>query len=119
MAQRWKLIILSSIIVILSVLVVRHTLSVYYGFKGLSLPSAMSRQDNSITVHRWMTVVEVAERYGLTSQEVFEILQITPQFGDEKLTLRELKVKYNKTPEEMQSNVQRILDKARKPGQSS
>lgn len=118
MRQRWKLILLSIIIIVLSVLVVRHTLSVYYGFKGLSLPSPLSRQENSITIHRWMTVVEVAERYGLSQQEVFQLLQITPQAGDENLTLRELKDKYDKTSEEMQANVQRILDNARKPGQS-
>lgn len=65
-----------------------------------------------------MTVLEVAEKYGLNQQEVFALLQITPQPGDENLTLRELKGKYNKAPEEMQANVQRILDNARKPGQS-
>lgn len=86
--------------------------------KDVPLPSAQSRQDNPATGHRWMTAKEVAERYGLSVQEVFDFLQISPRAGDENLTMRELRIKYKKSPEVMQRNVQRILENARNPEQS-
>lgn len=116
--MRAKQVFLSLILIILVAIAVKVSLSFYHGMTGLPLPSPQSRQDNPITVHRWMTVSEVAERYGLSVQEVFDLLQIAPQAGDESLTLRELKTKYNKPPEVMQQNVQRILDNKRIQEQS-
>ncbi len=116
--MRGKQVFLSILLLILIAIALKLSLSFYQGMKGLPLPSSQSRQDNAITVHRWMTVNEVAERYGLSVQEVFDLLQIVPESGDKNLTLRELKIKYDKPPEVMQQNVQRILDSARNSEQS-
>lgn len=113
MKQRWKLVLLLIIMLLLAILVVQQTASLYGGMKNLHIPSSQSRQDNSITVHKWLTATEVATKYGLSEKEVYGYLQITPEPGDEKLSLRELKNKYRKTPEEMQNNLQRILNNAR------
>ncbi len=113
MKQRWKLVLLSLVMIIVIILVIKQSVSLYRGMGELSFPTPQSRQDNPITVHRWMTVGEVADRYSLTEKEVYDYLQIIPEPGDEKRTLRELKIKYRKTSDEMQMNLQRIMDSKR------
>ncbi len=118
MKERYKLIFLSLIMSVLILLVIKQSVYFYRGIKNLPLPNTYSRQHNEMSVDRWMTVSETAERYGLTEKEVFDYLQIIPEPGDENLTLRELKIKYQKTSEEMQKNLQQIINNARKTGQA-
>ena len=118
MKQRWKLVFLTIIMIILTLFAIKQSVLFYRELKGLPIPTSQTRLVNPLSVHRWMTVSEVAQKYGMTEAEVFEYLQIDAQPGDEKLTLRAAKIKFQKTPEQMQRNLQRIIDNARRPVQS-
>lgn len=117
MRQRWKLFLLTGLIIVLVVLIARQSLDIYQNIKQIHTPTPQTRQDNALQINHWTTVQELAQKYGMSENEVFSYLQIAPQPGDENLTLRALENKYHKTQDEMQSNLKRLTtNHARKHG---
>jgi hypothetical protein len=117
MRQRWKLLLLTALIIILIALIARQSLHIYHNIRQVQSPTAHTRQDKLPSIHHWTTVKELAQKYKMSEHEVFTYLQITPQAGDEDLTLRALKNKYHKTQNQMQSYIKALTtDYARKQG---
>jgi len=108
MRQRWKLLLLTGLMIVLVVLIARQSLHIYQNIKQVHAPTPQTRQDNILRIHHWETVTEVSRKCGISVDEVFSCLQIVPQAGDENLSFRALANKYNKTPDEMQSNIKKI-----------
>jgi len=109
MRQRWKMLILAGLMAVLLFLIAWQSIHIWRGIEQVHRPAPHSRQDGKLGVHHWNTVAEVAHNYGMSVDEVFNYLKIVAQPGDENLTLRALKDKYQKTSEEMQSNLDRLI----------
>lgn len=117
MRQRWKLILLTGLMLVLVALITRQSLNIFQTIKQVHAPTPQTRQGDSFRIHHWTTVQELAQKYRISENEVFNYLKINPQPGDEKLTLRALRKKYNKTPGEMQTNLNNLAaNYARKHG---
>ncbi|PKM76166.1 MAG: hypothetical protein CVU90_13755 [Firmicutes bacterium HGW-Firmicutes-15] len=117
MSQRWKLFLLTGLMIVMLVLIARQSLNIYQNIKQVHAPTPQTRQDKELQIHHWETIRELAQKCGMSEKEVFSYLQITPQPGDENLTLRALKNKYNKTQDEMESNLKILItNSARKHG---
>lgn len=106
MSRRVKIIFLAALLALLAFLIIRQVLVI----KGsLHEGNFLKRGENtSLSVHKWMTVDEIAEKSHLSEKDVFNALQINPEKGDEKLSLRALSKKYSIPPEEMKANLQKI-----------
>lgn len=107
MSRRIKIIFLAALLALLAFLIIRQVLVI----KGsLQEGHFLKRGENtSLSVHKWMTVAEIAEKCHLSEKDVFDALQINPEKGDEKLSLRALSKKYSIQPEEMKANLQKII----------
>jgi hypothetical protein len=108
MSQRWKLFLLTALIIILIILTSKVSLNIYRNIKQVHAPTPQSRQDNKLRIHHWETVQDISRKHGISIAEVFSCLHIVPQAGDENLSLRALAKKYNKTQEEMQSILKKL-----------
>ncbi len=117
MQQRWKLFLLTALMLVLVILITRHSLIIIHNIKQVHAPTPQTRQSDALQIHHWTTVKELAQKYRMSQNEVFNYLEIKPQPGDEKLTLRRLRKKYHKTPEEMQINLNNLaINYTRKHG---
>jgi hypothetical protein len=108
MRQRWKLFLLTALMLILVVLIARQSLNIFHNIKQIHAPTPQTRQGDAFQIHHWTTVKELAHKYRISENEVFSYLEINPQPGDEKLTLRALRNKYHKTKGEMQTNLNNL-----------
>lgn len=110
MSRRLKLVLLIGLIVVLILLIVKQSVIIYHNLHQGEFHPHKSRHSDSLQVQRWMTVSEIAQKYNVPETDVFQALQIDPEPGDAKLSLRALKEKYHKSSFEMQSNLHRLLD---------
>lgn len=108
--KKYLLTALILLLLLIGILIVRQTVGIYHSFRQVKFPTHERREENRPNIHSWMTVSEVADQYGITGEEVFEYLGITPQPGDDKLTLRALREKYEINPDEMQRSLKRMMD---------
>ncbi|MEN6389819.1 MAG: hypothetical protein ABFD04_05335 [Syntrophomonas sp.] len=84
-------------------------------YKGMGKPGVESRELGNIHLHNWMTAEEVAQKYGIPVSQVFTVLNIEPQPGDEKLPLQQLKEKYHKSREDMRRGLMELHSPGEQP----
>lgn len=98
------------IIVILIVVIIFQADNLKHNIRQISKPTIESRKLSRLGIYKVMTVKGLSKRYKVQQNEVFKLLEITPEKGDENLSLMELQKKYGKTHEEMKKNVKRLLE---------
>lgn len=110
MNRRAKVILLTAVLVLLTLLIVRQVLvisgslhQVHFSKGGEHTPAAL---------HRWMSIEEIAKKYNVPAKDIFTDLHITPAKGDEKLSLRALKKKYKIPQEVMRAELEGLIKKA-------
>ena len=84
--------------------------------KQFRVPTKESRKVSKLGTYKYMSVDDLAKRYNVTEGEIFNILKIKPEVGDEKLTLDKLGKKYGKTQEEMRKNTKELVEFLHKRG---
>ncbi len=85
-----------------------QSMKIHRMYKEVNRPTMERRQLADSRVHQWMTVEEVAQRCQVSVEAVFQALSIDPQPGDEKLPLKKLEEKYNKSREDMRQGFDRL-----------
>ena len=90
--------------------------SIHREAKQFRVPTKESRKVGKLGTYKYMSVQDFTKRYNVTESEIFDILKIYPQAGDEKLTLEKLCRKYGKTQEEMRKNTKVLVDFLHKRG---
>lgn len=115
MKQQWKTVLLVVAALIVLALIALLSVRIYHSAQGFHLPGPEDRHMGERDMHSWMTVEEVASKYKTTPEAVFAAFSISPEAGDEKLTLRSLKDKYGKSREEMQKGLETIINSAGPP----
>lgn len=86
----------------------RETYHLFHDMSHLSPPTAATREPFGPHIHGWMTAEEVADFYNVSTAELFAAMNIDPAPGDEKLTLKDLIDKYNKTGPEIQDDLNKL-----------
>ncbi|MBP1761771.1 MAG: hypothetical protein H6Q64_1313 [Firmicutes bacterium] len=95
MKQKSRLIILICAAVVLSFFIFRLSVDLLHQAHELHRPNQETRQIGEKRINGWMTPEDIAERYHISDQQIFQALQIEPAAGDEKLSLRKLQEKYH------------------------
>lgn len=113
MKKNTQLSILSILFIIIIAVTLRQAFRLRSEFKNVKRPTKESRQLGEMSTHKWITVKKMSIKYKVNEEEIFKTLDITPQKGDENLTLKELKEKYNKSQEEMKANIKKIIENHR------
>lgn len=114
MSRRTKIIILTVVLVVLTLLTVRQALIISGTLHEFH--ASRDRGHSSPPLYKWMSVDEVAQKYSLSTGQIFSALGITPEKGDEKLTLRALREKYEIPPEKMRETLERLIKQAQPAG---
>lgn len=109
MKKNVKVSLLSILIVITTCIIIRQSMILYFEVKNIKLPTKQSRQIGNMSTHEWITVKKLSEKCDISEDEIFKILGIVPQKGDENLYINELGKKYNKTSKEMKNNLKKII----------
>ncbi|MGH4123994.1 MAG: hypothetical protein ACREV6_13800 [Clostridium sp.] len=110
MKKNVKTAILSVLIIITTFIIVRRFTVLYLEFKNIDLPTKASRQIGDMSTHKWITVKKMSKKYNISEEEIFKILEIVPQKGDEILYIKDLGKKYNKTLKDMKDNLKKIIE---------
>lgn len=105
MKRRNRIILLLGLAIVLLFLAGRESYQFFHNIRRLSPPTQETREPFGPNIHGWMKVEEVAEFYHVSPAEVFAALDISPAPGDEKLTLKDLSEKYNKTCPEIEDGL--------------
>lgn len=113
MKKNIKTCILSILIIITTFIIIRRSITLYREFKNINLPTKESRQIGDMSTHKWITVKKLSEKYNISEDEIFKILEIIPQKGDENLNIKDLSKKYNKTIKDMKVNLKKIIESDR------
>lgn len=116
MNRRLKLFLLIGLIILLTLLIVKQSAMIYHNLHQIEFQPHKSRQSSISQTQRWMTVSEIAQKNNLAEKDIFQALQIDPEPGDEKLSLRVLREKYHKSPAEMQSNLHQLIERTKSTG---
>ncbi|WPC39414.1 hypothetical protein [Clostridium sp. JS66] len=109
MTNKSKVSILSILIIIIIFITIRQSIMLHRGIKKIKIPNKESRQLGNMSTYKWLTVKKISHIYNINEQEIFKLLEITPQSGDENISIVELTKKYNKTPEEMKKNLRKVI----------
>lgn len=100
-SKRIKLISVFLIAAILLFLTAMQAVRLYHSFGRVKMPTEQSRKLSESGIYNSMTPEQLAAKFSIPQDQVFMLFGISPEPGDEKLSLRTLRKKYNKTPEEM------------------
>lgn len=101
--------------ILLLLLVGHETYRFYAQISHLDFPTQETRQPLGRHAHGWMNAAELARLYKVPVAEVFAALNIQPASGDEKLALKDLAQKYDKTPDEIETALNQLNNQF--PGQ--
>ncbi|MGE5396552.1 MAG: hypothetical protein ACM3MK_03325 [Chitinophagales bacterium] len=112
MERKGRIIILACLVIIIGILFLRQSVRVYHSFHELRRPGPETRQMGDKRINKWMTPKEVAARYDVPVNQVFQALNIKPAKGDENLPLEQIEVKYHLSKEEIRKG----LDSLDRPG---
>lgn len=104
-----KKIISIVVLVALFFTIVIQTRNLHADFKNIKKPTVENRKLGNLGTYKWLTVKQISKIYGMEQKNVFILLEINPKPGDEKLDIRTLSKKYKKTPEQMKTNIHKIL----------
>lgn len=116
MSKKLKVTLSILIITILVIATVKQSIRLHNSINGVKFPTQQSRQFSKSGIYNWMTVGEVSKKFGTKEETVFELLGITPQPEDYKLSILELRKKYNQTSEEMLKGLKNVIDYSRQNG---
>jgi len=114
-SRRIKTVIFIALLALLASLIIIQGVRIHNNFQRVKSNFHESKQSTPLT-NKWMTVAEISKRYNLSDKAVFEALGISPEKGDEKLTLRVLRKKYNIPPDEMKDNLMQLIKKSGSAG---
>lgn len=109
MTKNSKIAILSILIIITTSIIIKQSLTLHRGFKSIEIPNKESRQLGNMSTYKWLTVKKISHKCNINEQEIFKVLGITPQKGDENIPIIELSKKYNKTPEEIKKSLKKLI----------
>lgn len=98
------------IITILALAIVKQSVRLHNSINRVQLPTQQSRQFSKSGIYNWMTVVELSKKFNIREEKVFELLGISPKPEDYKLSILELRKKYNKTPDEILRGLKSIVN---------
>ena len=104
------------IIAILLLVTIKQSIRLHNSINRVQLPTQQSRQFSESGIYSWMTAGELSKKFGVREEKIFELLQITPKPEDYKLSMLELRKKYNKTPAEMLKGLKSIIDYSSQKG---
>ena len=110
MRRNHKIWLLAAVAILLLLLVCRESYHFYSGLRHLDLPTQETREPLGRSAHGWMNPEDLAYFYKVPIESVFAALDIQPSPGDEKLPLRELAEKYDKSPSEIQAALDSLHD---------
>ncbi|NMM65031.1 hypothetical protein HBE96_20785 [Clostridium sp. P21] len=113
MTNKSKVSILSILIIIITFITIRQSILLHRGIKKIKIPNKESRQLGNMSIYERLTVKKISKKYNISEQEIFKILEITPNNGDENIPIVKLTKKYNKNPEEMKNNLKKIIKNQR------
>lgn len=110
MNRKGRLIILAFVAVVLGIFLYKQSFDLYHNVRELHRPNLETREIGEMHVHSWMTPKEVSARYHVPVKQIFQALHIKPAPGDENMTLRSLKDKYQLSKEELQKALHSLID---------
>lgn len=105
-----------TLFILLSASLALQSVRLYRTARGVRMPTPQSRQVSEFGIYNWITVTDLSQKFNLSEEIIFELLGIAPLPGDNKLSLRDLRLKYNKTPEEMKQGISKILETGKRSG---
>ncbi|WP_234121978.1 hypothetical protein [Clostridium hydrogenum] len=111
MNRKEKLSILSILIIIILILMTRQSVQLHRQIKKIKRPTIENRQFGNMSVYKWVTVRDLAKRHNLKEENIFKALEIKPEKGDENMPMGELAKKYNKTPQQIETDLKKIIKK--------
>lgn len=82
-----------------------QSLRIHRLYKEVDRPTMERRQLSAPRLHSWMTVEEISQKCHVPEGRVFEALGIKAQAGDEKLPLKKLEEKYNKSRDDIRQGL--------------
>jgi hypothetical protein len=94
--------------ILLLFFVCRESYHFYAELRHLDLPTQQTREPLGRNAHGWMNAPELAHYYQVSVEQVFAALEIEPSPGDEKISLKDLAEKYNKTPAEIEESLKKL-----------
>lgn len=97
------------IITILVLATIKQSIRLHNSINRVQVPTQQSRNLSEAGIYNWMTVVELSKKFNQKEETIFEHLGIIPQPEDYKLSILELRKKYNKTPIEMIKGLRSII----------
>lgn len=110
MRKQVKIALSLLIITILVLATIKQSIMLYNSINRVRIPTQQSRQLSEAGIYNWMTAEEVAKKFSVKEEKVFELLGITPKPEDYKLSIMQLRKKYNKTSDEMLIGLKNIID---------
>ncbi|MHB8074143.1 hypothetical protein [Desulfosporosinus fructosivorans] len=116
MSKKLKVALSILIITILVIATVKQSIRLHNSINGVQFPTQQSRQLSKSGIYNWMTVGELAKKFGTKEEKVFELLGITPQPEDYKLSILALRKKYNITSEEMLKGLKNVINYSHQNG---
>ena len=84
----------------------------YRAYERFLDPSQASSLDDVADIRGWMTLPYIARAYAVPEDTLFETLVI-PQDGNERLSVKQLIVKYRRDPQASREALQQALRQAR------
>jgi hypothetical protein len=109
MNKKIKTGILLLLIILMIFLTFKQVVRVQNSFNRVKLPTAQSRQLSEAGIYNSMTVEQLSQKFNVPSEKIFNLLQISPDDDDYKLTIRELRKKYKKSPDEIYKALMEVV----------
>lgn len=110
MRKNVKQFILPILIVVTLIIIISRSAILYLEFKNIHIPTKESRQVGNMSIHKWITVKKISEKNNISDEDIFKVLEIVPENGDENLCIEELGKKYDKTSQDLKDNLKKIIE---------
>lgn len=101
--------ILAILIIVISFLMIKKFLTIHEEFKNVKPPTKENRQLGNMSSYKILTVKKLSTKFNISEQDIFKELNINPEEGDENMPIMELAKKYNKTQEEINEYLKKII----------
>ncbi len=110
MSKNLKIALSIFIITILVLATIKQSIRLHNSINRVQFPTQQSRQLSKSGIYNWMTVGELSKKFDTKEEKAFELLGITPQPEDYKLSILELRQKYNITSEKMLKGLKSVIN---------
>jgi hypothetical protein len=114
--KKMKIALLFLIVSLMLVITIKQSFRLLDRFEVLEFPTKQSRNISELGLYNVMTVEEISIKYEIKEDEIFKMLDIEAEDEDEKLNLRDLRKKHNKTSTEFKESLKRIIESHNKVG---